>query len=374
VGGTVGGTALADPIFPEPVAGKGRLGDDGEAAGQVGLVAEMRALGVLTVDRLASWPAQRLGLEAQVPALVAARAGLIAGLTDTPVTFVARVDISDAARPYVPDGIGRIAGGIVDDLYLAWRPSPVIELVMGRARVPWSRPRQYEELDEPLGAPPFITDRIAPDRRYGALLTGDLGAVAYAAGAWEDVDALEPRLRVGDPSANGAFIGGGWIEWTPRAPMYGSNPVGKIVGARGPLPTPRTDPWFETWRWSLGGGAISRIRSDGSLRLDAAASGLVKWTFLAASGEVIYSRESTRVALGGHLELMTTPLDRIALSIRGEVDNDAPNGGEMSASAAFQYHVTKDRRNRIGLIGWVRRDKARDTPYDGLVVFLQASI
>jgi hypothetical protein len=36
--------------------------------------------------------------------------------------------------------------------------------------------------------------------------------------------------------------------------------------------------------------------------------------------------------------------------------------------------VTRDDRNRVTLVGWLRRDVDRGTPYDGLVVYLQAAL
>ena len=365
--------AAADAIFPEPVVGRARWGDDADTR-ELGLLVDMRALGVLAADRLASFPARRYGLEDQIPALISARAGLRAAFRDTPLILVARVDIAESARPYRDARAGAVTDGVLDDLYLEWTAARPFHLVVGRARVPWSKPRQFDELDEPLGSPPFVADRIAPDRRWGALVVGDLGAAAYAAGAWEDFDALEPRIRVGDPSSGGAFVTGAWLEWTPRAPMYGGNPVGAIVGARGPLPTPRNDPWFDTWRISAGAGALARVRDDGSTRFDLALSVLTKWGPVSGQAEVFLASEAGKQTLGGDAELMVTPVDRIALSLRGEFDDGAPNGGEHSAAAAVQYHVTKDRRNRLGVVAWVRRDVDRDTPYDAVTVFLQASL
>jgi hypothetical protein len=365
--------AAADPIFPEPVVGKAHWGDDSDP-GEIGLLVDMRALGVLAADRLASFPARRYGLEDQVPALIAAHAGARAVFRDLPLILVARADIAEAARPYHDSHVGAVVDGVLDDLYLEWTAARPFHLIVGRARVPWSKPRQYEELDEPLGSPAFIVDRIAPDRRWGAVVIGDLGAASYAAGAWEDFDALEPRVRVGDPSSGGAFATGAWIEWTPRAPMYGGNPVGAIVGARGPLPTPRTDPCFDTWRISVGAGALARLREDGSTRFDLAMSALTKWGPVSAQAEIFIARDGGRQQLGGDAELMVTPIDHIAVSVRGEFDDGAPNGGERSAAAAIQYHVTKDRRNRVGIVGWRRRDVSRNTPYDALAVFLQASL
>lgn len=363
-------TARGEPIFPEPVPGKARWGDDNDA-GELALLAEVRALGVLTADRLASWPALRLGLQQWLPALVTARAGLMAELHDVPLKFVGRADIGIQARPYFEDGVGPVSGLVIDDLYADWKPSRAFELVVGRARVPWSKTRQVDEIDEPFGAPPFLIDRIAPDRRWGALVLGDLGAVSWSAGAWEDVDELEPRVRVGDPSSGGVFAGGVWLEWTPRAPLNGADIGPK---SHGPLPTFQADPWYGTWRYSLGAGALARLREDGSTRFDLALSALMKWGWFSAQAEALFARDRGDLQLGGHLELMVVPIERVAFSIRGELDGGAPNGGEWSAAAALQYHVTKDRRNRIGVVGWLRRDEDRGTPYDALVVFLQASL
>src|SRR5262249_48535015 len=148
--------AAADPVFPEPVPGKARWGDDDADPALVGLGAEMRAVGVIAADRLAQWPARRLGLEPAVPALIAARAGIVTELRGAPWTLVARGDLSEPWRPYVDGGVGKVADAVVTDLYARWRALPEANLVVGRARVPWSKSRQFDELDEPLGSPPFI--------------------------------------------------------------------------------------------------------------------------------------------------------------------------------------------------------------------------
>src|SRR5262249_2856193 len=150
---------------------------------------------------------------------------------------------------------------VATDLYARWRPAPEANVIVGRARVPWSKPRQIDELEDPFGAPPFVVDRIAPDRRWGALLLGERAHVAYSAGVWEDLDALEPRIRVGDASAGGALAAAAWLEWTPGASL-------ENVG--GPLPARTDDPRWEQVRLSFGAGALGRTgdrggRFDGAL-------------------------------------------------------------------------------------------------------------
>ena len=81
-----------------------------------------------------------------------------------------------------------------------------------------------------------------------------------------------------------------------------------------------------------------------------------------------------KTVVGGHAEAYATPIDRLALGLRAEWDPGAPGGGVWSGAGQVSWHVTKDRRNRLALEGWLRRDRDRDTPYDGLVVFLQANL
>jgi hypothetical protein len=338
-------------------------------------------VGVLDASRLAAWPDRRAGLEVERPQLVAGRAGVVAHFRCAPVSLVLRVDGAEPTRPWVDTrSIGARLGAAVDDAYLLWRPARPAWLVVGRARVPWSKLRQFEELDLPLGAVPVLVDRVAPDRRAGATLYGDLGALAWAAGGYEDVDALEPRARVGDPSAGGRFAGVAHLEWTPRGPMMGSRPPGRVPGALGPLPTPRRDPWWDAARASFGVGLLWRRPGGGGARLDAALSAQAKWRWLAALGEAVVSSDGAACAPGGrrcfgaHGELMATPTDRLALTVRYEWDGGAGARGEWAAWAGATWHVTRDRRNKLALVGWLRRDVDRGTGYDGTVVLLQAAL
>jgi hypothetical protein len=139
------------------------------------------------------------------------------------------------------------------------------------------------------------------------------------------------------------------------------------------MPAPSDDPRFDALTSSFGAGVLGRVREDGSARVDGSLSARVTWRWVAALAELVATRAGA-FELGGHAEVTVTPIDRVAVTARGEIDGGAPGGGEWSVAGGVGWHVTRDRRNRLVLIGWVRRDRDRDSPYDGVVVFLQASL
>jgi hypothetical protein len=368
------GVASADPLFGPPPIGRAAWGDPEKDPWVTGLVLEARALGVAGVERLSAWSDRLRGIEQSSPELVAGRVGFVAHASDWPISFVARADLAEPTTPVFGDlEPGAMVGAIADDLYLLWRPWRPLSLVVGRARVPVSKMRQFEEAELPDMAVPFLVDRTIPDRRTGVTAFGDFGALSWAAGAYEDVDALEPRAP-GDPSSDGAALATFHTEWTPVAPMMGSNPVGRIPGARGPAPTPRVDPWFGTLRFSLGLGAVGRFREDGSQRIDGTISVQLKWRWLAVIGETIISNDRGAGELGAWTELMVTPFDRFLMTGRAEWDGGAGAEGVWTAGGGFSWYATKDRRSRLGFFGWFRQDLEHGTPLHGAVVLIQASL
>jgi hypothetical protein len=369
-------SAVADPILDVPRVGKLRWGGGDEDVGILGVIGDAHMLGVIAASRLAQWPDRQQGIEPGTPQLAAGRVGLVFHYRCVPLSLVLRGDFGEPARAYV-DGPGTaIASSIVDDAYAMWRIARPAQLVIGRARIPFTRARQFDESDEPLGSSPFLVDRIVPDRRTGAALHGDLGALAYAGGVYEDLDDLEPRARTDDPSSGGQLAAAAHLEWTPRAPMYGSNPPGQIPGARGPLPTPRADPWFGTWRPSIGAGALYRRRDDGASRVDLSFSVHSKWRWLAVLAEIVGTPldDDLDTAFGAHAAVMITPIDPLAFTGRGEWDGGFGEDGTWTAGGGVTWHVTRDRKNKVAFVGFYRRDVARDTAYDGAVVYLQASL
>jgi hypothetical protein len=376
------GAAAADPVFEPPVMGKARRGGE-QGAPLWGFFAEARLVGVLGADRLAVYPDRGLGLEVREPAAAAVRAGGVVWLAGGEVGVVLQADLAETVRP--PLGgerlwsrePGAFVGALVDDLYLLWRPARALELVVGRHRVAVSRYRMWDERDLPLGVP-FVIDRVMPDRRLGVTMHGDFGAFAYALGAWEDLDALEPRGGVGeDPSLGGRLAAGGHLEWTPIAPMYGSNPVGAVVGARGPLPTPRKDPWYATHRLSMGLGVLARMDDDGVVRTDVSFGAGWKWRWLAADAEAVLELGTSD--LGGWAEVHATPVDKVSLGVRGEWDPAAGGAGHAAGTAGggVMWHASEDRRSRIGVWGWVRQRESAtgvDVREDAVIVLVQTAI
>lgn len=362
----------ADPILVPPAPG--RLSWGGAEAGFIVFaLGEARILGVAGSRRLSGWPDRRLAIEGGNPALAAARAGAMVHFRCAPVSLVMQADLAELDRPELPDTAVLVAS-LVDDAYLLWRPARPVWLYAGRHRVTWSKLRQFHELELPLGAVPLVIDRLAPDRRFGITLAGDLGSVSYTAGVWEDLDRLEPRYALDDPSREGAVLASGHLEWTPRAPMSGSNPPGRISGGRGPAPTPRADPWFGTSRPSLGLGGLWRRRTDGTTRLDLALALQWKWRGWSAVVEGLTATSAAAIEDSAHAELMFAPIDRVLLTGFGEWDGGLGLDGTWTAGVGATAYATSDRKNKIAFVGWFRRDADRGTAYDAAVLLLQAAL
>jgi hypothetical protein len=357
------GTLAADPVIAPPSARLGRLGDGDKGEAPLALVAEMSAIAVLGTERETTFPAVG-DLEGNEPELALVRAGLIGDGADWPMRFALRFDLAEATRldeQQFEDHPFAVVDGFVDDFQLAWTPRSWVNVVAGRQKVAFSRFRQLEESLLTAVAPPFLHDRIAPDRRWGATVLGDLGALGYAIGGYEDVDALEPRSVPDDPSAQrGRAALTAHVEWTPRAPLG--------IGA-GYLATSRRDPWYDTLRISGGAGILYRIL-DGEDRLDLSLSSITKWRFTSSLVEIVIAYDGERIAIAGAGEGGVTLADRAATFMRGEYDVEVAS---WSAGAGASWFVTRDRLNKLVLLGFVRRDTDGGPRRDGVVLQLQAS-
>jgi hypothetical protein len=357
----LGRLAAADPLQEVPQASAVRWGGGDDEVGAASFVAEAALLGVVGAEEDTTYPDGGYVLKGNEPALARGRVGIWGALRCVPLVGFLRMDFAEATR----DGFGdrRIFADVsqlIDDLWVRWSPARAAELQLGRAKVPFSKLRQFEEADDPFGTVPFVVAGAAPDRRWGLTYLGDLGSVSYAAGAYTDFRALEPGGE-----ADGAMLLATHVEWTPLAPMYGSNPPGKVLGARGPLPTPRTDPWFRTLRVSAGFGALVHVPREGSAQLDASMSVHAKWGWASAIVEVLLV-DASDVRLWG--ELSVTPIDRVNVSARAEWQD-----GVQTGWVSIGYHATKSRRNKIAFVGWLRRGDVGDEA-DGAVVLIQASL
>jgi hypothetical protein len=358
--------AHADPIVTAPPIGKGALIAQEHCPGALGLVGEVRGIGVLGASRAAALPVYGK-LEGDRPELGLARVGLIGAHACQPLAFVLRADFAELTR--LDGGTWRdrplaSGGALLDDAYVWWRPAVWAGLIAGRQKVPFSRFRQVDEALLTTGVTPFLIDRVTPHRRWGLTATGDLGAMAFAAGGYLDLAHLELRADdpmtdfVEDPSLNDRAMFAAHLEWTPRAPI-----------GRDHQPTPSRDPWWHTVRLSAGAGLLWRAR-DGEDRLDFSLSGQAKLTRFAGIVELILSSDGGEVAVDAAAEAGLLVTDRVLLFARADTDVVLD---QKAAGGGMAWFVTPDRRNKVTFYGWARRREPGEPRGDGAVAELQAA-
>lgn len=356
--------AAADPIARLPPVGKGLLTDAAPGPELLAVVGEVSGIGILGADDMTTLPGYG-AIEGNRPELGLARVGLVAVHGRLPWAAVVRVDFSEGLRTDLDTDFDRPLAAIdrfVDEAQVWFRPAVWTNLVAGRQKVPFSRFRQLDESLLTAGVPPFLIDRIAPDRRWGVGVHGDLGALSYASGIYEDHDALEPRIVDGDPSSGGRGMFAAHVEWTPRAPIGLDH-----------LPTPRADPWYDTTRVSLGFGFLYRATTDtGAQRFDVSASGQVVLGRFAVLAEAIIAKQGRETSADVAAEASVGITDRWMLFARGDTD---AHQELWSSGLGMSYFVTADRRNRVSLYGWLRRETGDSSvDRDGVIAQLQASL
>jgi len=413
----IAGAASADPILELPPVGRGTLigaagknrdpgvpgapsggGRSAAAAGstdpdripggggasELALVAEMSALAVLGDDRRTIFP-DAGDLEGGEPELALMRVGLVGWSGCRPLGFALRADLAEALRLDRADfTVHPLAAGdaLVDDFYGAWTPRVWAQVWAGRQPVPFSRFRHLEHALLTGGAVPFVVDRIAPERRWGAAFHGDLGALAWATGVYadgavfeeapsreervpEDAPEVDPNgvpLPLHDPSTGGRVAMAAHAEWTPRAPM-----------GPGPLASPSSDPWTPVPRVSAGAGALVRIREpEVGNRVDLSMNGSGKWRGASALVELILSIDSGQVALAAAGEAGFLATDRFHVFVRADDDIEVE---WWTVGGGAGWFVTADRWNKVTFFGWVRRKQgAAGADADGVIVQLQAAL
>lgn len=345
-----------------PDSDKGLLRAQEDGPGMFAVTGEIAGIGVLGSLRLSTLPVYG-SIEPDQPELGLARIGFVGVHTDLPIAGTIRVDASEAARIDAADLEDQPAAAVdrfIDEAALWWRPKVWASFIAGRQKVPFTRYRQLDVTLLSAGAVPFAFDRITPDRRWGALLHGDLGALSYAGGIFADSDRLEMR-QPDDPSQDGRVALSFHTEWTPRAPI-----------GRDQIATPTSDPWFDTVRPSVGLGVLYRGRGgDRGGRLDLSASGLLKYRHYSAMAEAIVSSDA-ELTYAAAAELGVLPIDTISLFTRGDYDGAIDR---WSVGWGMSFFATDDRRSRISIYGWLRRDTDSDRiRRDGVIVQIQAAL
>lgn len=367
--------AIADPTIAVPPVGKGTLISaerQGEPA-SLALVGQVDILAVLGAEPATEYP--DIGdIEGGVPQLSLARIGLV-GFRH-PLAYSLRVDASEGLRISLSDLEEKPMATIdrfIDDAAIWWLARDWARLVVGRFKVPFSRFRQLERTTLTAGVAPFVVDRTAPDRRWGTSVYGDLGGIAYAVGAYADLDALEPRIEpidefdcseIGDqvrpdPSSCGRFMVTGYAWWTPRAPIGPDH-----------IATPSSDPWFDIMRPAAGLGVLWRERHGGN-RLDISLAGQIAYRRWAAVGELFGYLDGDAIGVSVAVQGSVLVTRRLVLFANGEYDDEQ---ARWSAGGGASIFATRDRRNKVSISGFVRREQNNGPKRDGVVVLLQAAL
>lgn len=337
------------------------IADDGASAHSLTL--EFAAVAVLGADRLTGYP--ELGkLSGGEPEMIRLRVGAV-GQRGT-IGYAFRVDLAETLRldaetvrlfPLVA------ADRAVDDLYGQWRPTPHLSLTAGRQPLGVSRFRGVEPSLVAGGIPPFVVDRVFPDRRWGARARVEWGRLAAGAGAWLDGDRLEPRTVPGDPAFGSRAIvtaelgisalGPASEHWLPRRPPPGD---GDGLEDQSPWPAAR-----------LAAHLAPLLRLGDEPRLDGTFGIEGSWRRYGGVAELLWLGGNLGAALEG--EVVVHP--KASVFVRGEIDGEQDL---WSSGAGVSYFATDDRRNRVAFYGWLRRAFGDAPARDGVVVELQASL
>lgn len=343
----IGGPTDADPVTELPSPGRGALiRGDGDSV-PLAIIGDAEIVTVIHAGPAATYP-ELASLESRHAELRLTRLGLLA--RSRRLTLLVRADLAEATRVTGAD-LGaeplQVVDRFLDDAALHWQPRVWASLAVGRLPVLFARSRQLERSRTSIGAVPFVIDRIAPDRRWGALFYGDIGAMSYAGGVYEDVDLLEARTSELDPSRGGHLLVAANFLWTPRAPIGASQ-----------LATPPSDPWFDTVRPAAGAGVLWRYR-DGAPRLDIELSLQLKYRRYALIAELLVHTDEGGAGAAVAGELSTLVGTRAALIARGEHDDET---GISALGTGMSYALTADQRNRVSAFGWLRRKSATAAP------------
>lgn len=332
------------------------------------LTLEFAAVAVLGANRLTGFP--ELGkLAGGEPEMIRLRIGAVGD--SGRIGYAARIDIAETLRidtdqlrfyPYTA------ASQLIDDLYGLWRPRAGLELTAGRQRIGTSRFRAVEVAELSLAAAPFAIDRTIPDRRWGARARQRIGPVLVGAGGWVDGDSIEPRVAPNDPSFDDrglisaevewAIAGDGTGTWYPERGAIIDDPAIDNPALDEPAPAPELH---------VVARAAPLVRIGDDTRLDAVLGVEARLGRYGGLLELLWLDGDLGVAGEGELTLHP----KVGLFSRGEVDGERRL---WSAGGGVTYYPTVDRRSRISIYGWVRRELDPAPARDGVVLQLGAAL
>jgi len=315
-------------------------------------ILDFAAIGVLGAGREAGYP--ELGrLRGGQPEALRLHVG---GQGDfTRLAYVLRIDLAESVRIVTDDLRQRpFAAGnrLLDSAYGIARIGSGVRLIVGRQPVEVSRFQETPTSLMATGATPFVVDRTLPLRRWGVRGKISTGTVDGSVGAWLDGDSVEARTVIDDAS-----IG-------RRAAASASLRV-LVLGER-------EAHWLASpeMRLSFRAAALARV-GDAGTRADVLVGIEAGRGPFGGLLEVLVSNEESGTDIAAATELSFLFHERAAAFLRAERDGQR---SEFAAGTGISYFAAKDRRSRVTLYGWVRRDDGGLASRDGVVLQLQAEL
>ena len=257
---------------------------------------------------------------------------------------------------------------VIDDLFGLWRPVPGFEITAGRQRVGASRFRSVEVADLPLATPPFVIDRVMPDRRWGARARLARGRLIAGLGAWIDTDEIEPRIAPNDPS-----FGDGGLGSAELGIAIAGDAAALWLPARRVRPAPELDdPKLEEPppppELHAGVRLSGLVRAGDQTRADAALGGELRYDRYGGLLELLLL-DGRHPGAAAEAEVALHP--NFATFIRGELDTERD---QWASGAGISWYPTEDRRSRIALYAWLRRELDPAPARDGVILQLGAAL
>lgn len=349
--------AWADPTVELPPTGRATIVKHPDGSPRLVLLGEAQILAIARAGEASTYP-EVDAIDSRSLDLALARLGIIGKGSE--VSFSLRIDASEALRTTTDDLSAEPMATIdafLDDAAIFWTPREWASAIVGRYSVPFSRFRYLEPSSLTTGAVPFAVDRRAPDRRWGATLFGDLGGIAYATGLYADLDALEPGRDELDPSQTGELLATAYVGWTPRAPIGADH-----------MAVPASDPWFDTGLPAAGVGMLWRRREQGD-RFDVSLNGQLKYRHLAAIGEGFLYIDGDEIGVALAVQASALLFDRVALVIVGDYDMESAFWSTGGGASLF---VTADRKTKVSILGFVRKNTQDGQAGDAALLVLHA--
>lgn len=227
---------------------------------------------------------------------------------------------------------GRLTGPVrAVDSFASWTPNLAIHVDAGVLRVPFSLTRQVGEADLRLPERPPFARALTPDFRAGAGVSGDLGAIAYAAAVMS-----ASRFLDGDLFDRGALL----------AARLVAEPIGP-VGVT-PWRRPRDDPWTDWFRFrhavSFLYGTLAEPRTVGA-GMDLSA----QWRRFVATSEYVFVHAPSGNRQGAALEPgVTLGARRLDLVARGSWERTGGANGWSAGGAVTAYGPDPRARLQVG--------------------------